>query len=149
MKVILLKDIIDRGKKGDIIEVSDGYARNFLLKNNFAKQATKQNLYINKTITRKIEADEEKQRVNAFKILNKINDLALEVKVQTNENDKIFGAITASKIVKILLDEKQVKIDKKQFMYFKSLHSIGEHEIQIKLYKDIIAKLKIVLVQGN
>ncbi len=147
MKVILLKDLTKKGKKGDIIEVSDGYGQNYLIKNNYATQLNKQNVYINKTIERKKQKLDENNKNNAIDIFNKINNYEMLIKVKTNTIDKIFGTITSSKIIKILDEQKNVKINKKQLLYFKGINTLGEHNLEIKLYKDIIAKLKLIILK--
>lgn len=144
MKVLFIKDLRGQGKKGEKKEVKTGYAQNFLIKNGYAVQLNEQTLskYNNEQAIKK--ATDEKNRKEAIKLKDSIEKLELTFKVNVGKEDKVFGKIS-SKQVKELLAVKGFNIDKKQIDIDDSVASLGYHNINIILYKDVIAKLKIKL----
>ena len=117
MKVIFVQDLKKVAKKGDIKEVKDGYAENFLIKNKYALKLTKE-----------------------------LENIKLVFKVKTGEQDRVFGSIS-SKQIKEELSKKGYKIDKKQLSSIEPLQTLGFHKIEINLYKDIKAELKVELTK--
>ena len=144
MKVLFGKDLRGQGKKGEKKEVKTGYAQNFLIKNGYAVQLNEQTLskYNHEQAIKK--AMDEKNREEAIKLKDSIEKLELTFKVNVGKEDKVFGKIS-SKQVKELLAVKGFNIDKKQIDIDDSVASLGYHNINIILYKDVIAKLKIKL----
>ena len=144
MKVLFVKDLRGQGKKGEKKEVKTGYAQNFLIKNGYAVQLNEQTLskYNHEQAIKK--AMDEKNRDEAIKLKDSIEKLELTFKVNVGKEDKVFGKIS-SKQVKELLAVKGFNIDKKQIDIDDSVASLGYHNINIILYKDVIAKLKIKL----
>ncbi len=144
MKVLFIKDLRGQGKKGEKKEVKTGYAQNFLIKNGYAVQLNEQTLskYNHEQAIKK--ATDEKNREEAIKLKDSIEKLELTFKVNVGKEDKVFGKIS-SKQVKELLAVKGFNIDKKQIDIDDSVASLGYHNINIILYKDVIAKLKIKL----
>lgn len=141
MKVIFIKDLKGQGKKGEIKEVKDGYAKNFLIKNGYAIKETKESLKIlDREQKAKKQEDEEKVK-QALKTKESLEKEKIAFTVKTGEHDKVFGSISVKQI-KEKLDLKY-KLDKKQIIIKNSISSLGFHEVEIHLYKDIIAKIKI------
>ncbi len=141
MRVIFIKDLKGKGKKGEIKEVKDGYAK-FLIKEGYAVQETKGSLKHLATENEKRKQEDIRLREEAEKLKKALEKEKISFQVKTGEKDKVFGSISAKQI-KEKLDK--YKIDKKQILLKKSLSSLGFHEIEINLYKDINAKLKIEL----
>lgn len=146
MKVILLKDVKGQGKKGEVINSSDGYARNFLIPKGLAKEATNSNLHIlNKQKEaerkKKLEETEEAQRI-AESLRNK------EVKIygKAGENGRLFGAITNKDISKELKKQYDIEIDKKKIVT-STIKQLGTHEVELKLYPEISTKIKVVILE--
>ena len=144
MKVIFIKDLRGQGKKGEIKEVKDGYAENYLIKNNYAKKLTEHN-YQEYLDNKKEEENQDKQkRADAKKIKEQLENIEICFKVRTGAQDKVFGSVS-SKQVKEELEKKKIIVDKKQIKIESELSSLGYHNVVIELYKDISAKLKVKL----
>lgn len=144
MKVIFIKDLRGQGKRGEIKEVKDGYAENYLIKNGYAKKLTEQN-YNQYLETRKEEKEQDaKQRKEAEKTKEKLTKIELVFKVKTGVQDKVFGSIS-TKQIKEELEKNKITIDKKQVLLDEGLSSLGYHNVKIELYKDIIGVVKVKL----
>lgn len=146
MKVIFIKDLKKVAKKGEIKEVKDGYAENFLIKNKYAVQYTEKNIAVIKEENKQKAIEDEKLTEEAEKVKKEIEKLTLVFKVKTGEHDKVFGSISPKQIKEELL-KKGYSIDKKQFNLTSSMQSLGFHKVEIVLYKDIKAELKVQLVK--
>jgi len=143
MKVILLQDIKNVGKKDEIINANDGYARNFLFPKNLALEATKDNLL-------KLQAKKDSQthkknlEIEEFKKLaDKIEKLSLEIKVKAGSNGKIFGGVTAKEISEELKKQYKMEIDKKKIVLKETIKNIGRFSVEIKFGDGVNAKLAI------
>ena len=145
MKVIFLKDLKNQGKKGEIKEVKDGYAKNFLIKNGYAIKETKESLKILDRENKQAQELDEKNKKEAKELKQKLEQEKIKFQVKTGKNDKVLGSISVKQI-KDKLDEKY-KIDKKQIIINNPISSLGFHEVEIHLYKDIIAKIKIEVIK--
>ena len=145
MEVIFVKDLRGQGKKGDIKDVKQGYGQNFLIKNGYAVLKTKENLKrLEKDQANKAkELEEEKQK--AIKLKEAIEKLTIYFKVNVGEGDKVFGSIS-SKQIKEALQKENIKIEKSMIKK-ENVSSLGFHNIEIELFPNIIAKLKIHLIK--
>lgn len=141
MKVIFLKDVKNQGKKGEIKEVSDGYAMNFLIKKGLAVKETQTSLNkLNQEIENNKKEDERLTK-EAKVIKNKLDKLTLEFTANGGKDDRMFGSIS-SKQIKDELGKKGYNIDKKQIK-MESINCFGFHNVNIELYKDVVATLKV------
>lgn len=140
MKVIFIKDLKGQGKKGEIKQVKDGYAKNFLIKNGYAVQETKESLKNLERQNKKEEDLDNELRIKALDNKKKIEKEKISFTVKTGKDDKVFGSISVKQIKEAL---NNYDIDKKQIIIDNPITSLGFHSIKINLYKDVIANIKI------
>ena len=142
MKVIFLKDLKGQGRKGQIKEVKDGYAQNFLINKGYAEQLNDYTLgkYNKEQLIAK-EMDNQK-KIEGLKLKKELESIELKFKVQTGKEDKVFGRIS-QKQIKDELQKYGYNIDKKNIILGNDISSLGEYEILINLYKEIGVKIKI------
>lgn len=148
MKVILLKDIKGTGKKGDIINASDGHARNFLFPRKLAKPATDGN--VSALSHQQASADKKKaeELAAAKELAKKIESLELKFKTQAGDGGRLFGSITSKEIVAKLKKEHNIDVDKKKLVMDGPIKLLGTEELKVKVYPTVSAKLK-VIVEGE
>ena len=146
MKVILLDNIKGVGKKDEIINASDGYARNFLFPKKLAVEANNENLakLNNKKEAAIYKKDKEKQQ--AEELANKLKGIMLKIKVKSGENGKIFGGVTAKEISDNLKAQYNFDIDKKKIELKETIKTLGGFVVTIKLYEGVVASLKIDVI---
>lgn len=144
MKVILLKDVKKQGKKDDIIDVSDGYARNYLIKNNLAVPVTKRSKEVLDISIEKRELEEESLVKSLNEIKNKLENKEISFVVKTGKEDKVFGVVS-SKQISDELKKMGYDIDKKCIKIDGSISSLGTHEVLISLHKKVSFKIKVIL----
>lgn len=145
MKIILLKDVKKQGKKGDILEVKDGYGQ-FLIKNKSAVLASSFGIDRLKKENEKALRDENKKIKEAEKLKQQIEKEKIIFKVRTGTQDIVFGSISAKQITEAL-NKLGYKIDKKQIKIDNTISSLGHHIVNIELHKKVIANLTIELVK--
>ncbi len=146
MQVIFIKDLRKQGKKGDIKQVADGYAKNFLIKNGYAIPVNEKNMNDLQHEKAREEKTNEQNKIEANKIKEKLEKEELEFKVKTGKDDKVFGSISPKQI-KEELEKQGYKIDKKQIDLQSVITSLGYHNVKINLYNNISAIVKIHVVK--
>ena len=146
MKVILLADIKEVGKKDQIINASDGYARNFLFPKKLAVEANNENLAKLKSKNESKAYKKEMDIKEAEEVKKKIDSITMKMTVKAGENGKIFGGGTAKEIAENLKKEYSIEIDKKKVLLPETIKNLGTFTVEIKLYEGIIAKLKLNVV---
>lgn len=143
MKVILLEDVKKVGKKGSIVEVSDGYGNNFLIPKKLAVLVTKTSLEIKKTQDDNKAKEEELKKQKALELKEKIKDLTLELEAGVGKEGKLFGAISSKEIVDKYKKEFNIELDKRKFINFNTINTLGYYKIQIELYKNVIGTITV------
>jgi|LSQX01.3.fsa_nt_gb large subunit ribosomal protein L9 len=146
MKVIFIKDVKGQGKAGEVKEVSDGYAKNFLFRNNFAVPATNKGMNRLQEEINTREAKEQEFIRECEKIKKELESKTLKFKVKTGEKDKVFGSISTKQISAELLNM-GYDIDKKKIVLNNPLSSLGIHVVQVNLHKKVVVNLKIQLIR--
>jgi large subunit ribosomal protein L9 len=147
MKVILLKDVKGSGKKGEVVEVNDGYARNFLIKKGLAQEGTAQNLYVVEQQRKAHENKVRAEQAEARELAAKIKPLVLDIPAKGGENNgKMFGSVTNEMIAQALA-EKGIAVDKKKIEIKDTIRDFGSFEVLVRLYPEITQTLKLNVVR--
>lgn len=148
MKVILLKDVKPLGKKGDLVNASDGYARNFLLPKKLAKEANAQamNEYKNAEDSKNYKIATQKAQANHNKEQLEGKSLTMKAK---GSGDKLFGSVTAKDIANEIKNKYQISVDKRKIVLPQDIKSFGNYTVEVKLYTGISAKLKVQVVDAD
>jgi large subunit ribosomal protein L9 len=142
MQVIFIKDLKGKGKKGEIKEVKDGYADNFLIKNGYAVKKTDASMSVLNKRKKEEEALDLMNRKKACELKTKLEKEKVSFKVKTGDNDRVFGSVSVKQIKEKL---EKYNVDKNQINVVGSLNSLGFHEVYITLYKDIKAIIRVEL----
>lgn len=143
MKVILLKDVKNVGKKDDIVDVSDGYANNFLIKNKLAVPVSKKSLEILGKQQEDARIAEENRKKEAQKIAELLKDIVLDFTLQVGKDSRPFGSISLKQVEEELLAKHNIRIDKRKIITKDKLDSIGIHILKIELHKGVIGEIKV------
>ena len=146
MKVILKQDIKGVGKKDQIINVSDGYVRNFLFPKNMAVEANNENMSKLRAKQDSNAFKKQQEKEEAQKIADKISKIILKVPVKAGGNGKIFGGVATKEISDLLEKNYKIKVDKKKIELKETIKELGARNVNIKLYEGVIANLKIDVV---
>lgn len=143
MKVILLADVRPHGKKGDIIEVSEGYGRNMLIKKKLAVEATPANINNLKLQNQHREKVAEENLEAAKEMADKIKDWKVETTLKSGEGGRTFGSVSAKEIAEAIEKQYHEKIDKKKIHLDEPIRSLGVHEVTIRLHPQVTATLRV------
>lgn len=149
MKVIFLQDVKGQGKQGEIKEVSDGYARNFLIPKGLAVEATKTRLKEIEEQQEKQRKTQEREKTEAVKVQQILNGKSVTIKARTGSGDKLFGAVTAKEIAETIQKQFKVDIDKKKFELAEPIKHIGEYPVKIKIYPSVQAEIKVIVTAAD
>lgn len=142
MKVILIKDVKGTGKKGEVVEVSDGHGRNFLIKRGLAREATDSAVKENAAHKKSESKRKENAHAEAMELSKKIEGISLQFKVKSGEGGKVFGSVTSKDIAEALT-KKGFKIDKKKIVLPNPIKTTGMKSVEIKLHPEVVAKLAV------
>jgi ribosomal protein L9 len=143
MKVILKQDVKGLGKKEDLVNVSDGYARNFLFPRNMAVEANASNINVMNTRKDAEKSKKDRELAHAKELAAKFKDIVVVIKTKAGENGKLFGSITSKDIADKLKADFKLDIDKKKIVMVDSLKSLGTTEVEVKVYPEVSAKLTV------
>ncbi|MBV4420013.1 50S ribosomal protein L9 [Clostridium tyrobutyricum] len=144
MKVILIKDVKALGKKGEVVNASDGYFRNFLLPRGLAKEANNSNLHVlnnQKKAERKQKLEEIEE---AQKIAKSLKGKQIKIDIKSGENGRLFGSITGKDISDRLKKDFDITVDKKKVV-MDNIKKVGSYDVEVKLYPEISTKIKVVI----
>ncbi len=146
MKVILNADIKGVGKKDQVINASDGYARNFLFPKNLAVEANAENMSKLKAKQDSNAFKKSQEKEEAQKIADKLSKILMKVQVKAGENGKIFGGVSSKEIAENLEKQYSIKVDKKKIDLKETIKTLGMFTIEIKLYEGVVGELKIDVI---
>ena len=146
MKIILLDDLPTLGRRGEVREVADGYARNYLLPRKLAVVATEPNLKNLGQIRKHQESLEKKAKEDAERIAQIINSLALTFARQASEEDRLFGSVNVADLIDAIAAH-GVRVEKRRVGLSEPIKTLGEHTVPIDLHQGVTAQLKVVVVR--
>ena len=145
-KIILLKDVGNLGKSGDIVSASEGYARNFLLPRGLALSATEQNIKVAEANRKQKTEAMEREKQEAAKLSDAISKISCTIAVEAGKDDKLFGSVTSADIQKVM-EAEGINVDKKKIELKEHITQIGIFQIPVKLHQEITANLKLWVVK--
>lgn len=145
MKVILTQDVKKVGKKGEIVNVADGYGQNFLIKNKLAVLATTHGKEIVAQNKEKARLQDLENKKNAEELKKVLEDITLEFQLSSGKDGKTFGSVSTKNIVEELQKTHNIKVDKRKFINARPIQALGYTQLKIELYKDVIATIKVHL----
>ena len=143
MIVILKRDVKGTGKAGDVVKVSDGYARNMLLPKGLAEEATKNNVHTLEKAREKREEEEKKAKAAAEKQAEEMKNMKVEIVTKAGEGGKLFGSITTKDIADALQEQHGINIDKRKIVLDQPIKEIGVKRVKIKIYPEITATIAV------
>ena len=149
MKIILKQNVEKIGQVGDVVEVSDGFARNFLITQGKAISFTVGNFKQIEYLKKKEAEQREGELKEVKELAEKINNISLEIKVKAGEEGKLFGSVTSKDIVETLFKEHGIELDKKKLNLKESLKKLGAHTVPVNLHKDVTPQIKVNLISDS
>ncbi|MCR5516118.1 MAG: 50S ribosomal protein L9 [Lachnospira sp.] len=147
MEVILLEDVKTLGKKGQIVKINDGYARNFVLPKKLGIEATAQNLNDLKLANKRAEKEAAQELAAAKELAKKVEESTVTVSMKTGEGGKTFGTISTKEVAEAAKKQLGLEIDKKKMKLDEPIKTLGSHIITVKLHKEVSAKLTVKVVE--
>ena len=147
MQVILTRDVKGQGKKGQMVNVSDGYARNYLLQRGLAEPATKSNINVMKGKQESLEYKKKVELEEANAIAEKMKEIKVVLKAKAGENGKLFGSVTSKDVAEALTSQHHIKLDKKKFVMPDGIKTLGTTTVDVKIYTGVVGKLNVVVEQ--
>jgi len=145
MKIILLKDVENVGKRGEIKEVKDGFARNYLIPKGFALEATPSNMRTFEALEKQQKNKREKEKNRALKLKDKIEKFKLKIKAKAGEEGKLFGAVSSIDILNGL-KEHGIQVEKGMIHMEDAIRTLGSHEVEIRLHPEVRAILRVEVI---
>lgn len=145
MKLILLQDVKGQGKKGEIIEASDGYARNFLMPRKLAAPATADVLNAKKIADEATQRRMRLEKEAAEKLAKELKDLPVHIKAKAGSGGKLFGSVTAKEIAEEMKKQHQLDVQKNKIVLEETIKNFGTYEVKVKLYPEVTGTLRVVV----
>lgn len=147
MQVILLQDVKSVGKKGQTVEVSDGYGNNFLIPRRLAVVATKRSKEILDLQNENKRLEEQRKKEEAVVLANKLKDIVLEFKAPSGKDGRMFGSISSKQICELLKEQHDIIIDKRKIISHDNVNVFGITNIKVELYKGVIGEFKVRVLE--
>ncbi len=148
MKVVLLKDVKKVGKKGEIVDVSDGYARNFLIAKKFGEEATHQAINDVKMKNAAEERRRAEELAEAQELGAKLKEMSITVSMKAGEGGKTFGSISTKEIAKAAKDQLNLELDKKKLVLKDPIKTLGTHIITVKVHPKVTSELNVKVIEA-
>ena len=146
MKVILLKDVKNVGKKDEVKEVADGYGRNYLIKNKLAVLASDKALEVLGQQKQQYQQEQAEKKAEALKLKEQIEKISLTFSLKAGKDGKLFGSVSTMKICEELAKNHKIELDKRKFIDNDNITKLGSYSLKVELFKDVIAQVKVNVV---
>ena len=146
MKVILLEDVERLGKRGMILNVANGYGRNFLIPRKLAVPATDANMKLAEVQSKKVEVLEAKEEKSAAQLKSELENVSITIPMKAGEGDMLFGSVTTASIAEAL-EKKGFTIDKRRIELEEPIKRLGDHQVSVKLHRKVAAEVKVSVVK--
>ena len=143
MKVILQQDVKGKGKKGQMIEVSDGYARNYMLPRKIAVEATPDNINTMRMNDKALLERQTKERAEAVRIMNEMKEVTLTLRVKGGGAGRLFGSVTTQEISEALKEQMNIYVDKRKIVLDEAIKNVGTYTVKCKLGYEVVGNLKV------
>ncbi|WP_282938654.1 50S ribosomal protein L9 [Paenibacillus sp. RC67] len=143
MKVILLKDVKGQGKKGEVKNVSEGYANNFLFPQQLAAPANDSSMKVLETQKKAEQRKKDQEKADAVELGKKLESLTVELKAKSGKDGRLFGAITSKQVAEEMEKQHKIKLDKRKIIMDEPIRTLGVTEIAVKLHPEVTSKLKV------
>lgn len=147
MKVILLKDVKGLGKKGEVVDASDGYARNFLLPRELAVEATDGKLKTLKEQKKSKNLKKEQELDKAKELAKKLEKSPIEIKAKAGEGGRLFGSVTSKDLAEELQRKHNIKVDRRKIVLPEPIRELGTKHVEIRVYPGVVGKLQVNIVE--
>lgn len=147
MKVIFLKDVKGKGKRGEVKDVPVGYANNFLFKNNLAEEATPGNLRKLKAKQQKVAEREEEEKSQAEELKNKLGEITVSMKAKSGQDGRLFGSITSKQIADVLKKEYKITVDRRKIELDEPIRTLGNTKVPVKLHQEVNGTINVHVVE--
>jgi large subunit ribosomal protein L9 len=147
MKVIFLKDVKGKGKKGEVKNVADGYAHNFLIKQGLAKEANNANISTLDALKKKEEKEAAEELAEAQKLKEVLDQITVELTAKAGEGGRLFGSITTKQIAEELQKKNGIKIDKRKMELADAIRTLGHTKVPVKLHHEVVATLTVSVTE--
>jgi len=147
MKVVLLQDVRGQGKKGQLLNVSDGYARNFLLPRKLAAEATKDVLNAMEQHDEAVRRRAEEDLARAKLLAKDLEAITVRIQMKAGANGKLYGAVTAREIADALLAQKNIEIDHRKLVLDEAIKNFGNYEVKAKLFPQVTGKFNLIVTE--
>lgn len=146
MKVILLQDVKKLGQEGDVVEVAEGYGRNYLIPKGMAELATSGGLRALKKVKEQEARLREKQKQQAQKLADKLNDKAVSITTKAGDKGRLFGSVTNKEIAEAIDEQYEVIVDRRKIELSEPIKALGDHPIKVKLHPQVVAEMIVRVV---
>jgi large subunit ribosomal protein L9 len=147
MKVVLLQDVKDLGKKGELVNASDGYVRNFLFPRKLAVEATTGRLKEIEDKKSSVKNKKEMELKAAKELADRLSKVEISFKTKAGENGKLFGSITSKDVVDAIKAQQKIEVDKKKVVLPEAIKALGTYQVEIKVYPEVSAKINVKVVE--
>ncbi|MDF2960529.1 MAG: rplI [Paenibacillus sp.] len=147
MKVILLKDVKGQGKKGDVKEVSEGYATNFLFPKQLAAAANESSVKMLDNQKKAEQRKKDQEKADAVELGKKLETLTVQLKAKSGKDGRLFGAIPSKQVAEELEKQQKIKLDKRKILMEEPIRTLGVTEVGVKLHPEVTTKLKVQVTE--